>query len=360
MGHLTFAELIARRVPLSALEAAALTLGVARLMDVRRASGQRVTLPDDEWILLSSNGEVSIVEVHGAVESDETTGLSALLRRLLRLDERRPAARHTIVPGGLLIVLARNLGYIHLPATSPAAFRAALERFGSADPAVLSAVFWRAASGGREARAPRTDVSRRLAGVRTPAERRLQGPSRTDLRRALRELEQELFELRTRIVPATARRNHVQLPTRRSAAAAVFAVGFVGALAVAGLAVTGGAPARGASSTPDVVLSPDAGVRVLPAVATGPALAGTAGQPTREPRSDTPSVAPRGSKAPLRAVRADSPGVMRVKASAVTRSSSSSPGRAGTKGGERTKPVKRDPLSVHRGGTRGIPFAVQR
>jgi hypothetical protein len=358
MGHLTFAELIARRVPLSASEAAALTLAVARLMDVRRASGQRVTLPDDEWILLSSSGDVSIVEVHGAVESDETAGLSALLRRLLRLDERGPAARHTIVPGGLLIVLARNLGYIHLPATSPAAFRAALERFGSADPAVLSAVFWRAASGGRDARTPRTEAGRRLAGARTPAERRSQGPSRTDLRRALRELEQELFELRTRIVPATARRDHLDMPSRRSAAAAALAVGFVGALAVAGLAVTGGAPARDVSSRPDAVVGPDARVRLLPAVATGAALAGTPDQAAREPRSDTPSVARR-SKAPLRAAPADPPRVVRVKASAETRSSPASTDRARTKGGERTKP-KRDPLSVHRGGTRGIPFALPR
>jgi hypothetical protein len=332
MGNLTFADLMARRVPLAASEAAALTLAVARLMDVRRTSGQRVRLPDDEWILLSSNGEVSIVEVHGSLEYDETTSLSALLRRLLRLDERLPAGRHAIVPGGLLIVLARNLGYIHLPATEPAAFRAALERFAAPDPSALSAVFWRVASCGRDGRTLRP-APRRSTHTRARTERRHQGASRADLRRALRDLERELYELRGQVTGKTGGEPAATPGIRRTTIAATLAASFIGALTVAALAVTGGTREPTAARGPDVALTPDApAVRVIPAVAALPDPAPEPVRLEREPASR------------------DGAGV-RVRRAATTRPATrtqktDAPTRGSTK--------KADPLAAHRGGTRGI------
>ena len=342
MAHLTFADLIARRVPLAASEAAALTLAVARLMDVRRASGQSVRLPDDEWILLSSNGEVSVVEVHGTLEGDETASLSALLRRLLRLDERLRTGQHEIVPGGLLIVLARNLGYIHLPATGPAAFRAALERFASPDPAVLSAVFWRAASAGRDARLPPALVRRSLDG-RTRNERRLQGASTADLRRALRHLEQELFELRGRLAARGPRIQRQPVSIRRGAAVAALAAGFGGALAVAALALTGGTPDGAALARPDVVLGPAEQVkqviRLVPTAA-----------PIRPAADRVEHVVQRGTEE-----RRTSPPPARMRRVSTAPAPITRPRASDT---PRPPSKRRDPLAAHRGGTRGIPFTM--
>lgn len=350
MGHVSFADLIARRVPLAASEAASLALAVARLMDARRVEGQRVRLPDDEWILLSSSGEVSIVEVHGSADLDETAGLSALLRRLLRLDERLPSSGHDVVPGGLLIVLARNLGYIHLPATGPDAFRAALERFAAANPAVLAAVFWRAAAS-RPARLPRGGAATRACDARNRFDRRQQGPSRADLRRALRDLEGELFEMRARF---SAPERRVQRSTRLSghhAVAAVLAACFIGAVAVASLAVPGDSPQQSAVTHGDVMLRPAAAIvpgvrRIAPATRSSAASDGAATRPAPGRPSGRAASPPATPRAGVRhALASSAPAATRAGA----RSRQDAPPPA--------KP-KKDPLAVHRGGTRGIPFAL--
>ena len=340
MSQVSFADLIARRIPLAAPEAAALTLAVARLMDARRAAGERVRLPDDEWILLSSNGDVSIVDVHGSADVDETAALSALLRRLLRLDERVPSSGHGTVPGGLLIVLARNLGYIHLPATGPVVFRAALERFAAANPAVLAAVFWRAAAA-RQVRPQRAGAGsgRDAPG---PADRRQEGLSRGDLRRAVRDLEREVFELRRRSSGASVRGQHpaAARPTRRRAVAAVAAATFVGVIAVASLAVRGDAPERALYTPADVMLTPAAAI--APAVHTiVPETASVA--PDRE--DPPPPPATLRSRSETRRSASSPPVVLRTKTPA-QRSQAPRP------------TPKKDPLAAHRGGTRGIPFAL--
>lgn len=338
MGHLTFADLIARRVPLAASEAAALTLAVARLLDVQRASGQRVRLPDDSWILLSSNGDVSIVEVHGSLEGDETAALSALLGRLLRLDERLPAGRHGVVPGGLLIVLARNLGHIHLPTTGPSAFRTALERFASHDPALLSSVFWRAASGRPDGRTARNAAARR-AESRLRGERRHRGPSAADLRRALREMEQELFELRGGLSRSPDAGHRPAIPRWRAVVAPALAVCVTGVLAVAALAVTSGPTDSLAltSASDDVSLSPQPVEALVTRPAPPPRPADAS---VREgSAADDP---PRGRD---RTVRRVSTPVRAVGTPAETPVS-------------RPRPKRPDPLAALRGGTRGIPFAL--
>jgi hypothetical protein len=345
MGHLTFADLIARRVPLSASEAAALTLAVARLMDERRASVQRVRLPDDEWILLSSGGEVSMVAVHGSLECDETAALSALLRRLLRLDERLPAERHQIVPGGLLIVLARNLGYIHLPATSPAAFRAALERFATADPAVLSTVFWRAASCARDGRTGRPAAGRPSDDGTLRADRRQRGASAADLRRALRDLERELFELRGRLTAAGARVRPA-FTLRRTAAAAALAACFVGALAVAALALTTGSGTPALAARTDIPLVP-AAAAAAPTPNTRVLQAQESQGPEPLERSER-FEQPERFERPERSERSEG-GLRRVSTSAQPTVKPEA---------TRARPTRTDPFAAFRGGTRGIPFTL--
>jgi hypothetical protein len=192
VAYLSFADLITGPIRLSPAEAAALTLAVARQLDGEGRHGSDARLPDDHGILLSSTGTVAFVRGAEAPAPDNHTALSALLMRLLRLDEE-PRAQ---VPGGLLIVLARNLGYIQLPPTSPDVFRAALERFATPDPTLLAGIFWRGAR-------VKGAVPRRASGGADAAparvDRRRGGPTRADLRRALRELEHDLFNTRRRL-----------------------------------------------------------------------------------------------------------------------------------------------------------------
>ncbi len=296
MSQLTFADLINRRVPLAAPEAAALTLAVARVLDSRRITGGHVRLPDDEWILLSSSGDVSIVEVLASAADDETARLSALLRRLLHLDDRHTMPDRGLVPGGLMIVLARNLGHIHLPGTGPVAFRDALERFAVHDPAALSAVFWRAASVRAEA-SPRTSRSGTPAAAQTRDERRRRGLSPSESRRVIRDLERELFELRSQPPgqPAAAPQRPASILSRRLAMAAGVAASFTGIIAIAALALTGSAPGvqpSVAAIAPTAIVQPEPTSRPGPGAGRGPARSdGNAarGEPEpghrRQPRS---------------------------------------------------------------------------
>ena len=142
MAELTFAELTSRRVPLSAFEAAALTVAVAEALDATRCAGGTPVLPGDDQIVLSSTGHVSVTAVERSTPLDETIGLASLLQRLLGLD---PLDRRGRVPDGLLILMARTLHQVDLPMLTPAAFRTSLARFATSEPAMLAAVFWRAA-----------------------------------------------------------------------------------------------------------------------------------------------------------------------------------------------------------------------
>ena len=197
MPHLSFSELIRDRVPLSAAEAVQLTLAVADLLDARRLEDPSLQVPGDDFILLGNTGQVTFTTVDRSTDPDESPALAALARRLLHLDDSSPTDRRGRVPGGLLIVLARTLREIDLPAPSRDEFRAALVRFageGAPSAATLSTVFWRAASV-RPARRRRKMLGLLPAGPSvTEADRRSHGLSRTELRRALRDLEREVFE----------------------------------------------------------------------------------------------------------------------------------------------------------------------
>jgi hypothetical protein len=198
MPHLSFSELIKHHVPLSAAEAVELTLAVGRLLDARRTDDPALQVPGDEFILLGNTGHVTFTTVHRSTDPDESSALAALTRRLLQLDDSASTDRRRRIPGGLLILLARTLREIDLPSPDRAEFRTALARFAADGPpstARLSAVFWRAA-----AQRPGMRKKRKMLGLlSTPSpektgERRSHGLSRTELRRALRDLEREVFE----------------------------------------------------------------------------------------------------------------------------------------------------------------------
>jgi hypothetical protein len=175
IAQLSFADLLQRRVPLTASEAVALTRAVAAAGDVT---------PDNEEIFLDSAGQVTLGPVTPSTPRDETARLATLLNQLLRLDEADGTDRRGRVPGGLLVVLARTLRQIDLPPLDREPFLAALSRFaGEADPAALAAIFWRAARM-RPRKAPKR------------VERRTYGPLPQELRRSLRQAERELFTLR--------------------------------------------------------------------------------------------------------------------------------------------------------------------
>jgi hypothetical protein len=135
------------------------------------------------------------------------------------------------------VVLARTLRQIDLPPLSPDAFRDALRRFCTAnDPAVLAAVFWRAArmrprrtGRPKETSGRDSSVQKSLeGGVRGAVggkDRRLRGPSSTDLRHWLRQAERELF-----VMQASANHGRRLRPAAMAAAlvVAAFVVGVLG------------------------------------------------------------------------------------------------------------------------------------
>jgi hypothetical protein len=215
MPHLSFADIIRERVPLTPSEAVALTLAVADVLDARRVFADDLPVPPDEGLLLSSTGEISVATVEGLTDEDETTCLAALLRRLLQLDDSATLDRRGRVPGALLVLLSRALQQIDLPSPGRDEFRRALARFVAVDEraaAALAAIFWRAAAA-RPAVTGKRAPQLLLPEVTetASADRRNRGASRAELRRSLRDLERELFERPARAaldsVLPSARRN---------------------------------------------------------------------------------------------------------------------------------------------------------
>jgi Tol biopolymer transport system component len=301
MTYLSFAALIAHRVPLTAAEAVTLTLAVACLLDARRTTPREAQLPSDEHLLLSNTGQVTFKTVDGSTHQDETTALAALLRRLLQLDESDGVERRGRVPGGLLVLLARTLGQIDLDPPGREEFRTALSRFaGGADPsgAVLSTIFWRAASLRPATRRARTERALLPAAPETwtGVERRRHGPSRTELRRALRDLEREVFEGQPMLAPAALDR-----PRPRAAVAAGLIIAMLAAIVAGGgmIDATAGRAASIAAIPPSsrIPFSAVSGPRTVPIL--------TRAHIGREAFS--PAFGPRGRTLYFRAGRAAAP-----------------------------------------------------
>ena len=171
MADLSFADLIESRVPLTAAEAVELTLAVARVLDTRRLTDAVLQVPGDERILLHRAGQVTFTTVSGSTDSDEISALAGLTRRLLQLDDPDAPDKRRLVPGGLLILLARAFRQMDLPPPGRDEFRAGLARFaveGTPSAATLAAIFSRAA-GLRRATDEQQPVFERLPAPATAA-----------------------------------------------------------------------------------------------------------------------------------------------------------------------------------------------
>jgi hypothetical protein len=362
VAYLSLADLITGPVRLSPAEAAALTLAVARRLDEETSDRRVPQVPDDQGILLSSTGSIAFVRGPQAAAPDSRTALSALLMRLLRLEGDQPREH---VPGGLLIVLARNLGYIQLPPTSPDAFRAALERFATSDPTLLAGIFWRAARV-KGAALRRLSASGDTAPV--PLDRRRAGATRAELRRALREVEHELYDTRTRLV-----RRSTTAPSRRTAHAVV---SMGGVLRWAGIAAGVVLLASIAAGTAARTARQDVGAAVSESAVTEPAVldsavaesAGTEPALTNDPRV-IPAAATGSRIITVRGVRSssDTAGDSRIatdrtipgaRRSSVARASSPAQPRPPRRG---RRPVTPDVTARQfAGGARQIPWTIQR
>jgi hypothetical protein len=216
-----------RRVPLAPREAVTLTLAIAREWDRQRALHGPVALPELGGIELTDRGDVVFLIVPPRMDSEDARELSALLGRLLGINEGMPRQR---IPGGLLITMSGRLGSLPLPSATADGFRAALSRFADENPETLRAVYWRSAT--RRYRelpgSPQAAVQPRQRDRRRRTNQQV-----AELRRSIRALEQQLFESRGPR-PWYRLTERTSTHARRTAVAAVFALcvggGVVGSL----------------------------------------------------------------------------------------------------------------------------------
>jgi len=139
--HISYADIVARRLPLTPAESVALVDAAAAACDRE----QLATLARLEHILLHANGTVSVADAEADQSVDRLRALAALLSRLLRVDTDEGGRRPAGIPGPLMLMLARVRGEIDLPAPTLDEFRRVLARVGEADPATLAAVYLRTA-----------------------------------------------------------------------------------------------------------------------------------------------------------------------------------------------------------------------
>jgi hypothetical protein len=186
MRHVTLADVVLRRVPLTAREAVTLTLAVAREWDRQQALHGPVLLPELQAIQLQDTGDVAFLVTEGPPSAQPAT-LSSLLGRLLGTDETE-SPQH-LQPRGVVTV----------PDDS---FRSVLTRFADEDYSkVVASIFERTVSVCREQTVELS--SDRVARYGGP-ERRRQPRIVSELRLDIRQLERELFSLRTTAEPAVA------------------------------------------------------------------------------------------------------------------------------------------------------------
>jgi hypothetical protein len=191
MNHVTIADVILRRVPLTAREAVTLTLAVAREWDRHRDGHGPVSLPEDDAIHLHEGGDVSFLVTPGS--SSATNTLGSLLGRLLGTDETE-SLRHGAALG-VMVKAPGTAGAAEVPTVPDDSFRSVLARFGENDcVAVVAAIVKRVANPPAELA---VDVARpRARGYQGP-ERRRQPRIVAELRLDIRDLERELFALRS-------------------------------------------------------------------------------------------------------------------------------------------------------------------
>ena len=138
----TFCDLLSAQAIHTTAEAVALVLAAMRACDDESVPRRRCyRLPDAAFILLNVDGRVTFsADLVAGTDAERVRDVSLLLRRLLGLDSER-SAHQAEIPGALLLLMARALREIDLPAPSYADLRGQLIRFGSVDEAVLSFVY---------------------------------------------------------------------------------------------------------------------------------------------------------------------------------------------------------------------------
>jgi hypothetical protein len=221
MTHVTIADVILRRVTLTAREAVTLTLAVAREWDRQRATHGPVSLPDDDSIQLHKNGDVSVLVTPGS--SSATNTLGALLGRLLGTDEIESSRNGAAL--GVVIKAPGAAGASEVPTVPDDSFRSVLAQFADTDcTGVVATVVERAENVPAEQITKVTPRARAYAGP----ERRRQPRIVAELRLDIREMERELFALRSTPKPAP-------LPAPRSRRLVVASFALTGAACVLAL-----------------------------------------------------------------------------------------------------------------------------
>ena len=141
--HLSYAGILARRVPLSAAEAAALVLAACRAVAERDGREPNGGCPSPDDILLNGAGQVRLAGWCSREEDADVRRLAELLQQFL-IHSEAVEGPHAAVPGALLLLIARAVRTIDLPVPTLAEFTATVGRFGSADTVTLARLFRRA------------------------------------------------------------------------------------------------------------------------------------------------------------------------------------------------------------------------
>jgi len=221
MTHVTIADVILRSVPLTAREAVTLTLAVAREWDRQRAIHGPVSLPEDNSIQLHKSGDVSFAVAPGSSSASNTLG--ALLGRLLGTDEIE-SSRHGAALG-VVVKAPGAAGASEVPTVPDDSFRSVLAQFAEADcTGVVATVVERATKIPAEQIAKVPPRARAYAGP----ERRRQPRIVAELRLDIREMERELFALRSTPKPTP-------LPSTQSRRLVVASFALTGAACVLAL-----------------------------------------------------------------------------------------------------------------------------
>ncbi len=260
MPLMTLADIIHRRVALSAREAATLTLAVAGEWDRQRALRGAVSVPEPGGITLRPDGRVAFLVALPVSAADDAAALSGLFGELLGIDEPPPAPRARIADSS--VGAARSgAASMELPASTVEAFRAALSRFGEDNPALLSAIYHRAAAAMAQPVASR-GTNGGVVGTYV-ANRRRVPETVTELRRELRDYEQQAYEERRERTHTRATRTTLR-PSPPRLVAAWLAAGCTAAVLLGvGIAAVGGrtAPSPGPSRTLDAAAAPAMAIR---------------------------------------------------------------------------------------------------
>jgi hypothetical protein len=143
--HVSLSDVTGSGIRLTAEEAVAIALAAAHQCDQASVAEFAVGLPASSEVLLDGRGRLWFSATGPQLtDSERVKQMASLLQTLLCLaGGPEPPGSRSPVPGALVMLIARAGGQIDLPTPSFVAFRDALRRFGSPEPATLAAVYRR-------------------------------------------------------------------------------------------------------------------------------------------------------------------------------------------------------------------------